>query len=127
VEKLREFVVTTLELEPGSAVVKIAGDLDLYTAPEAAEALATLPAGARHVLADLTELSFVDSAGISTLLAAERRLRGRGGSLTLLVDDLRVLRVLEVTGLDRYLAIHQDRGEALRQVSGAALAETTSG
>lgn len=123
-EKLQEFEVTTFGLGPASAVAKIAGDLDLYSAPEVAEALASLPTGVRHVLADLTELSFVDSAGIATLLAADRRLRGAGGSLTLLVDDLRVLRVLEVTGLDRYLAIHQDRGEALRRVAGAALAGT---
>jgi anti-sigma B factor antagonist len=101
--------------------VRVAGDLDLYTAPGVATAFEELPDGVRHVLADLSALAFVDSAGISTLLAAERRLRAAGGSLAILVDDLRVLRVLEVTGLDRYLSIYQDRGEALRQVSGAAM------
>jgi anti-sigma B factor antagonist len=123
-EKLQEFEVGTVRLGPSAAVVRIAGDLDLYSSSELAEALASLPAAVRHVLADLTELTFVDSAGISALLAAERRLRDEGGSLALLVDDLRVLRVLEVTGLDRYLTIHQDRDAALSQVSGAALVET---
>jgi anti-sigma B factor antagonist len=120
-EKLQEFEVRTLRLGPGAAVVRVAGDLDLYTAPGVATAFEELPDGVRHVLADLSALAFVDSAGISTLLAAERRLRAAGGSLAILVDDLRVLRVLEVTGLDRYLSIYQDRGEALRQVSGAAM------
>jgi anti-anti-sigma factor len=124
-EKLQEFDVRTIALGPTTAVVRVVGDLDLCSAAEVADALSSLPTGVRHVLADLTELSFVDSAGIATLLAAERRLRRDGGSLALLVDDLRVLRVLEVTGLDRFLTIHQDRGAALRQMCGDALFEAS--
>jgi anti-sigma B factor antagonist len=123
-DELQEFGISTDRLAGTAAIVCIAGDLDLYTAPEVEVAFATLPDGTRHVLVDLTALTFVDSAGISALLAAERRLRRPGGSLTLLVDDLRVLRVLEVTGLDRFLSIHQDRETAVRQVTEAALAET---
>jgi anti-anti-sigma factor len=123
-EKLQEFEVAAVRLAGSAAAVRIAGDLDLYSAPEVATTFQGLPPGVRHVLVDLTELAFVDSAGISALLAAERSLRASGGSLVLLVDDLRVLRVLEVTGLDRFLAIHQDREAAVRQVLGASLLDT---
>jgi anti-sigma B factor antagonist len=124
-EELQEFEVTTGALARSVATVRIAGDLDLYTAPEVEAAFTALPDETRHVLADLTELAFVDSAGIAALLAAERRLRGGGGSLVLLVDDPRVLRVLEVTGLDRFLSIHRDRETAVRQLVGASPVETS--
>jgi anti-sigma B factor antagonist len=120
VEKLQEFEVTTTRPGPGAAIVRIAGDLDLYSSPEVAHALTSLP-GVRHVLVDLTGLTFVDSAGISTILAAERRLRAGGGSLSLLVDDLNVLRVLEVTGLDRLLTIHRDADTAAQRLAAATL------
>jgi anti-sigma B factor antagonist len=104
-----EFSVASLQTGADAVTVKIAGELDLYTAPDVRDELAALPAEARRVAVDLTELTFVDSAGIAALLVAARRLRARGGVMTLVVEDPRVLRVLEVSGLDRYFAIRRQR------------------
>jgi anti-sigma B factor antagonist len=102
-----EFSVASLQTGADAVTVKITGELDLYTAPDVRDELAALPAEARRVAVDLTELTFVDSAGIAALLVAARRLRAHGGVMMLLVDDPHVLRVLEVSGLDRYFDVRR--------------------
>jgi anti-anti-sigma factor len=86
----------------------IDGELDLYTAPEVHAELASIPPEVRYVVADLTGLTFLDSAGMATLLVTARRLAERRGTMTLVVGDPSVLRVLRVTGLDRYFEIRED-------------------
>lgn len=118
---VHEFEVSAFRLTGASAVVRVVGELDLATVPELESALEGLPPGTRHVLLDLTKLTFLDSTGMAALLTASRRLRSESGSLVLLVDDAQVLRVLQVTGLDRRLAIEDDREAAVRRVTAAAL------
>ena len=102
-----EFSVTSVQTGEGVWAVAVGGELDLYTAPEVRDELAALPEDAGDVVVDLTTMTFVDSAGIAALLVAARRLRACGGTMTLVVDDPRVLRVLEVTGLDRYFEVRR--------------------
>lgn len=99
-----EFAVSSVRVG-GTHVVRVFGELDLYTAPELREELDDLPSGVDGVQVDLTNVTFVDSAGLAVLVAAARPLRAAGGTMSLVVDDPRVLRVLEVTGLDRYFEI----------------------
>jgi anti-sigma B factor antagonist len=106
--ELVQFNVSSSRISRQALAVCIDGDLDLYTAHELDEELAAIPVGVRHVLVDLTGLSFMDSSGMATLLTAARRLAKRCGTMTLVVGDRSVLRVLEVTGLDRYFEIRDD-------------------
>jgi anti-sigma B factor antagonist len=99
------FSVTSVQTGEGAWALAVGGELDLYSAPELRDELAALPEDARCLVVDLTAMTFVDSAGIAALLVAARRLRAHGGTMTLVVEDPRVLRVLEVTGLDRYFEI----------------------
>jgi anti-sigma B factor antagonist len=99
-----EFRIASVQTGEGAWTLAVGGELDLYTAPDVRDELAALPEDA-HVVVDLTAMTFVDSAGVAALLVAARRLRMNGGTLALVIDDPRVLRVLEVTGLDRYFEI----------------------
>jgi anti-anti-sigma factor len=60
--------------EPGAAVVRLSGDLDLAGADQARavvdEAVATGPA---RLTFDVTELRFMDSSGIAVLIAAAQK------------------------------------------------------
>jgi anti-sigma B factor antagonist len=119
--ELVQFNVSSSRISRQALAVSIDGDLDLYTAREVHEELAAIPAGVRHVLVDLTGLSFMDSAGMATLLTAARQLAKRSGTMTLVVGDRSVLRALEVTGLDRYFEIREDYEAAAREFAGLAL------
>jgi anti-sigma B factor antagonist len=101
--------------------LRIDGELDLYTAPEVREELAAIPREVRYVLVDLTGLLFLDSTGMQILLTTARLLAKRNGTMMLVVGDRIVLRVLEVTGLDRYFEIRDDYQSAAREFVGLTL------
>ena len=82
-------------------MVKLAGELDLASAPAAeAEILAALMNGHRLVVVDLGELTFLDSSGISTLLRLEARSSPDPGRLVFLRGTGQVQRVLSICGVD---------------------------
>lgn len=99
-----EFSCSTERLPGDSYLVRLTGELDLYTAPQLENELETLiRAGAAHVLLDLTDVPFLDSSGLAVLLGAAGRLGKDAFALTGL--GLETRRVLEITGTDRLLAV----------------------
>jgi anti-sigma B factor antagonist len=100
----------TLELsvseENGEMVVRANGELDVNTAPDLREQLARLVTdGARRVVVDLSDISFVDSTALSVLVSALKRLRQSDGDLELASPNPSVRRVFEITGLTRLFTI----------------------
>ena len=57
--------------------------------------------GPVDLVLDLNEVTFLDSTGLGALISARRRSHAFKGSLVLACRGDAVLRVLEVTGLDR--------------------------
>jgi anti-sigma B factor antagonist len=93
-------------LQDSALLIDIAGDIDIQTAPGATafltEATATSP---RHLILDLSGVTFLASAGISLLMAAQSGGDGIRGQLHLLgvTDNLQVQRPLPLVGLlDRF-------------------------
>jgi anti-anti-sigma factor len=92
--------------EPQHAVVLLAGELDTSNVGQLYEELAELTReGVRHVAIDLAELEFMDSTGLSAIIAAHKRAEALGGELILLAPTHDMRRLFEVTGIDTYLNI----------------------
>ncbi|HEX2054240.1 MAG TPA: STAS domain-containing protein [Actinomycetota bacterium] len=92
--------------EDGKTIIELIGDLDFHTARRLRETLIEFHSqGVNHVTLDLTELEFIDSSGLSVLVAGLKRLRSGGGDLTLRSVSDQTRRVLEVSGLSRVLSI----------------------
>jgi anti-sigma B factor antagonist len=87
-----------------ATVLAVSGELDMASSPQLIEALAQVDeaAGGRLVL-DLTELQFVDVAGMRVLLAARERAGRMGSELVLVNVRDEVQRVLEITGATELL------------------------
>ena len=93
-------------------VVSLAGEHDLYTAPRVqAELRGVIAAGARTILVDLTETTFLDSTMLSALLSARNELRD-GGRLLLVTNGPTVKRVFEIAGIDRFFDFYPSRRAA---------------
>ncbi|WP_197024284.1 STAS domain-containing protein [Nocardiopsis sp. CNT312] len=91
------------------AVVTVSGEIDLYTAPRLRSGLIeALDDGVRRLVVDMSRTEFCDSTGISVLLSAMKRSRGKGGDVELVAPKAAVRKVLEVTGLDEVFTIHRD-------------------
>jgi anti-sigma B factor antagonist len=95
-------------------VLRLAGEFDVYTAPQLRERVIELvDGGTRHILADLREVTFLDSTGLGALIGGLKRLRACDGSLTLVTDAERILRIFRVTGLNRVFVVWPSVQEAV--------------
>jgi anti-sigma B factor antagonist len=109
-----EFDVTTADLGNGTFVVSVSGEADMQTVPEIERELqGVLRLGARSVAVDLGQVGFIDSTALGLFLRFQPQFRSRGGDLVIVSEDRRVLRTLEITGLDRIFRIEQRLGEAV--------------
>lgn len=83
-------------------VVAVSGELDAHTAPElTAAAAAGLDAPqVKHLVLDLSEVSFIDSTGIAALVRLRKRSQELAKALRLRNPGPRVVRVLQITALD---------------------------
>ena len=83
-------------------VVVVQGEVDLYTSPQLRSAiLKAVPAAAGGVAVDLSEVSYIDSSGVATLVEGLRSARKHGKTFTLVAPSPAVLQVLELTRLDQ--------------------------
>jgi anti-sigma B factor antagonist len=101
-----EFEARTLSQGDGRYIVALAGEIDMYTAPDVKRELAkAIDAGAHELTVDLSATTFIDSTMLGVLLGAQRRLRERDGRLRIISSDRNILQVFEITGLDRVFTI----------------------
>ena len=115
-----EFELKTAGVGENGYVVSIRGEADMHSAPELErELLEVLELGGSSVVVDLVEVGFVDSTVLGLLLRYQPRFRTRGGDLVLVSDDRRILRTLEITGLDRVFRIEDRLGDAVARLRAA--------
>jgi anti-sigma B factor antagonist len=89
--------------------INLAGRMDLAGSEEIHEKFAALTAAPRNaVIVDLSQVDFVSSVGIRTLLLNAKALKSRGGRMVLLNPDAKVTQVLAVAGLDRIIGVFRD-------------------
>jgi anti-sigma B factor antagonist len=102
---MREFRLDTIGPAGDCAVLQVTGEVDVYTAPMLRERIRELAArGAVHLIADLSQVDFLDSTGLGVLVGGLKRLREDGGSLALVIKTARILRIFQITGLTKAFA-----------------------
>jgi anti-sigma B factor antagonist len=106
--------ITTSIDEEAFALVAITGELDARTAGDLDKALAELLAQEHsRVVLDFTRLAYISSAGLRTLLRAQRAARDLGGEVRLFGLNDHVLRVFEMAGFHQMLRIADSHDEAV--------------
>lgn len=118
-----ELRVSASRIGEHTYVVAATGELDLHSAKQVQRMISeVLDAGAHAVVVDLMGVSFMDSAGLSVLLTATKKLRSSGGKLVVAADDWRILRVLQITGLGGTIQVERSLVEAVENVVDGRLA-----
>jgi anti-sigma B factor antagonist len=88
------------------SVLDVVGEVDVYSAPELRERLSEqLSAASPSLIVNLADVTFLDSTGIGTLVAGLNRAVQFGGTLTLVSDHDRILKLFRITGLDSVFTI----------------------
>jgi len=100
VEELREYTLC-----------RPVGELDAYTVGQFREALVELAAASR-LLIDLSEVPFMDSAGLGALIGGIRRAREADGEVSVACSRATLTRLLRTTGFDRIVPVTETVDEA---------------
>lgn len=94
------FAITIHRLLSDSVVIRVAGDVDMLTAPLLdAEIAAQLRSGAHVLILDLVEVTFLGGSAVRALLAAREAADQSNTSLSLVYSSAAVSRPLSVLGL----------------------------
>jgi anti-sigma B factor antagonist len=104
----------------GTTVVTVRGEVDLGSSPRLRDLLLPHLAPGRVTVLDLSEVEFLDSIGLGTIVAVLKRARTLGGDLALVVTRDRIRRPFEVTGLAGVLTIGPDRATVVRAAEAVA-------
>jgi anti-sigma B factor antagonist len=89
----------------GAAWVHVAGELHLATSAQLAKTLREAQRGARLVVLDLRELTFIDSWGVDVVLGAAHRARRKGHPLMLVRGPAEVDRVFTLSAASTKVTI----------------------
>lgn len=108
------FSVAHERLGGGQALIALAGEVDIYTAPRFKETmLELLDADVTSLVVDLSGVTFIDSTALGVLIGGLRRVHDAGGTMVLVVATPAVERILSITGLDRVFTIRSARAAAI--------------
>ena len=101
-----------------ATIIDCVGDVDLYSSPNLRDTLTKeMHSGTSSVLINMSEVSYIDSSGIATLvegLQLSRQTRTRFGLFGLRSN---ARSVLELARLHKVFAIFADEQEALQKIS----------
>ncbi|MCH7790060.1 MAG: STAS domain-containing protein [Acidobacteria bacterium] len=88
------------------------GEVDAYTVGQFRETLGELAETNRLVI-DLSEVPFMDSAGLGALIGGIRKVRDNDGDVAVACDRPTLTRLLHTTGFDRVVPVSESISAAL--------------
>lgn len=95
-------------------VIEVGGEIDVYTAPKLRESLVNaVESGHQQLIVDVEKVDFLDSTGLGVLVGALKRVRAEGGSLDIVCTHERLLKIFEITGLDKVFGLHTSVDDAI--------------
>ena len=92
----------------GTLILSVLGEIDFATAAELAERLPGATSRLWPLVLDLNAVEFMDSTGLSVLLAVTNRARENGCSVSLARPHDGLLRLVRLTGLDAALPLRPE-------------------
>jgi len=103
----------------GRLIVALEGEIDLEQAGAVRRALLDSLKKGRNVLVDLSQVTYIDSSGIASLVEGLQVAKKQKSDLALVAVSQRVRRVLELARLDKVFQIHADLAAAIAAGAGA--------
>ena len=93
-------------LDGDTLTVALRDRLDTLTSPELDDELSEIISGVKHLVFDMTELTYISSAGLRLLLIYQQKMKVQG-KMTIRNVRKEVMSVLKLTGFDKFLKIEQ--------------------
>jgi anti-sigma B factor antagonist len=103
--------------EGARTVISVTGEIDVYTAPTLRERLNELVGqGEYDLVVDMAGVEFLDSTGLGVLVGGLKRTRSHQGTLRLVCNQEKIIKVFRITGLTKVFPIYASLDDALTAV-----------
>lgn len=110
----------TTDVDGRGAVVRVGGEVDIFTAPQLREQFAELiRAGHCDLIVDMENVDYLDSSGLGVLVGALKKVGPDAGSVRVVCSHERIIQVFRITGLASVFPIHASVAEADRALLGS--------
>ncbi|MDR2483033.1 MAG: STAS domain-containing protein [Treponema sp.] len=86
-------------------VISVAGRLDTRTAPDFLTGMASELDTLQNLVLDFDKLDYISSVGLQVLLKVEKKVKAKGGTITLIHVSAEIQEVFEMTGFTGILTI----------------------
>lgn len=107
-------LVKEVRQEPEATVVVLSGEVDMHQSPALHAALVDVANNRpKKLVLNMTDVGYMDSSGVGTLVELLRRVNGYKGKLALVNLSQRVKSVFEITKLDKFFSIYPTEEQAL--------------
>ncbi|PCI41699.1 MAG: anti-anti-sigma factor [Rhodospirillaceae bacterium] len=103
--------------QSGIKIVAVSGEVDLSTSPQVRDALLDCILGGSSVVVDLSQVAYIDSSGVASLVEAFQNAKSRGQGFALANVGETPLRVLQLARLDQVFVIHDAVDDAVSSMS----------
>jgi anti-sigma B factor antagonist len=112
-----DFSVEYTVTDEGIVVLVVSGPMDVATVPQLRDLMVRLIEEGHHRLVlDLSGVDFIDSIGLGVIVGVVHRLRPHDGSVAVAAPSEQVRQVLQITQLDRVVALHDTTAAAVSAV-----------
>jgi anti-anti-sigma factor len=101
------------EPQQGYVVVAADGDLDIVTSREFDDYLTKARRGHRHLVIDLSAVTFMDTSSLAVIVGHWKKLTAEGGTLSLAGARYRHTKTLWITGLAHRLPLYETVADAV--------------
>ena len=105
--------LSVVDMQDGITKVVVSGRMDVQGALAVDKAFGTIADEKKKVVVDLSDVSFLASLGIRTLIVTCKALSGKGGDMVLLNPQASVEKVLKTSGVDTVISIVHDMDAAV--------------
>ena len=108
-----DLTLTTREVD-GHTLVAVGGEIDVYTAPKLRDKISELVTAGNHsLIIDMEKVDFLDSTGLGVLVGGLKKVRAQDGTMSLICNQDRLLKIFKITGLAKVFTIHASEQDAL--------------
>jgi len=109
----------SIEMKGQALITELAGEFDLHSAPEFKKSIAAVyerHPGAKHLIFDVRNVTFIDSSGLGVILGRYREIKGKGGRLFFVRATPQIKRILQLSGFDKISEFANSTNEVLEWI-----------
>ena len=107
--------VISYNLENEKLLIKIEGEVDVYTSIDLKKELTRLiESDNKKLIIDLENVSYMDSSGLGVLVALLKELKKIGGELKLISLPISVKKIFDLTRLTKFFDIYNNLEDATK-------------